>query len=55
MKTRETTITEDEDTIQYEEDVYSEDSLDEMCDDDVISAGEHAFMVGYLREEELEE
>jgi len=55
MTTQEITLTEDEATIHYEEDVYSEDSLDEMCDDDTISAGEHAFMVGYLREEELEE
>lgn len=53
-KPKQIMILEEED-ITYSEDIYSEDCLDEMVDDDTISAGEYGFMKGYLREQELEE
>ena len=39
----------------FEEDIYSEDSLVEMLDDDTISAEEYGFMRGYLECEDGEQ
>ncbi len=43
-----------EDILGSEEDIYSSDNLEEMYEDDSISAEEYGFMVGYLKECELE-
>jgi hypothetical protein len=44
-----------EETGVSEEDIYSEENLEEMYDDDTISAGEYGFMMGYLKGVESEE
>ena len=54
MKPTEVAVIEDEDVV-YSDDIYSEDKLDEMVEDDTISCNECGFMIGYLEEEELEE
>jgi|OpeIllAssembly_1097287.scaffolds.fasta_scaffold2550503_1 hypothetical protein len=55
MKQAELTIFFDDNEIAYEEDIYTQDCLEEMVEDDTISGGEYGFMIGYLSEEELQE
>jgi hypothetical protein len=39
----------------FEEDIYSEEFLVELLDDDSISSEEYGFMLGYLEVEEGEQ
>ena len=54
MKAKELEVIEEENVVYYD-DIYSEENLDEMVDDDTISTAEYGFMRGYLKEQELEE
>jgi hypothetical protein len=46
---------EEEEELEYHDDLYSENYLEESFEDDTISGSEYGFMMGYLYEEELEE
>ena len=47
-------VWEEEEELEYHDDLYSENYLEESFEDDSIDGNEYGFMVGYLQEEDLE-
>lgn len=48
-------VWEEEEELEYHDDLYSENYLEESVEDDTITGSEYGFMIGYLQEEDLEE
>ncbi len=44
---------EEEEEFQYNDDLYTENFLEESFEDDTITGNEYGFMMGYLQEEEI--
>jgi hypothetical protein len=47
-------VWEEEEELEYHDDLYSENYLEESFEDDSINSNEYGFMMGYLQEEDLE-
>ena len=51
MEAQKALLWEEEEEIEYHDDLYSETYLEESFEDDSIDGNEYGFMTGYLQEE----